>query len=135
MTEYVYEGIAICDAAHRATGNMLAGLVDPSPEGNRAFDDGRGIPLYPPGTTFQRDGIIVTASAAPTAYATVPLLRPLGYDRFAEFGSDGPTFPLLNAIGLSDAQVIGAKQNVKVMCGPRGIDWRAFVAAQGYVLP
>lgn len=136
MTDYTYACNVICPVEHVAIGNALAAGIDPGSGGNQTFSAAKGLACYPAGTTFTGQGLGKTASNPVSAYAAFPLLTALGYSRVAEFMSDGP-YPLLNALGISNAQIAAGKAALTITAGPRGQigTGQQFVVAQGYVLP
>jgi len=136
MSEYLYECHVICPVEHAAIGNALAAAIDPDAEGHLTFTPEKALKCYPAGTTFSGSGLGKTASNPVSAYAAFPLLKATGYARVTEFMSAGP-YPLLNDLGISNAQIAAGKSALTITAGPRGQIGTGpqFVAAQGYVMP
>ena len=134
MTAYIYAANVVCLESCLAVGNALAAAIDPDTGGAETFT--KGARCYPVGTTFTGIGPSRVASNSPAARATFPLLTANGYALVSEFMTAGP-WPLLNALGFSDAQIAGAKAVITLEVGPRetiephGIE---FVQSLGYVV-
>lgn len=134
---YVYWILEV--ATNKQVGNSVAALVVAEPGDLTAFNNAPAC--YHAGTTFsnQQDGpITIKVPSQPAAawYVGVPA-RQDTYEVAAEFAGDGP-YPLLNARGMTDAQVAAAKAHVTVFAGPRSTtepNWRAHIESLGYVLP
>lgn len=136
MSEYLYECHVICPVENAVIGNALAGAIDPDSGGALTFTDAKAIKCYPAGTTFSGSGLGKVASQPVAAYAAFPLLKATGYARVTEFMSAGP-YPLLNALGITDAQIAAGKAALTITAGERGQigTGQQFVVAQGYVMP
>lgn len=136
MSEYVYWISAV--ATDVAAGNALAALIGAEPGDASAFD--RGAPCYPTGTTFTTEGVPPFEYRSPGAPAAAWYVgvaaKKAAYDVAAEYVGAGP-YPLLNAMGVNDAQVAWFKQRVHVQAGGRGAteqNWHAFIESLGYVI-
>lgn len=136
MSEYLYECHVICPVENAVIGNALAGAIDPDSGGALTFTDAKAIKCYPAGTTFSGSGLGKVPSQPASAYAAFPLLKPTGYARVTEFMSAGP-YPLLNALGISNAQIAAGKAALTITAGPRGEIGTGpqFIAGNGYVMP
>lgn len=134
-----YSYFILAVATNKAVGNAVAALVAVEPGDSSAFDV--GIPCYPSGTVFSTavDGPISVRvpSNQPIAWCVPTSCTQSVYEVAAEFAGDGP-YPLLNARGMTDAQVAAAKAHVAVFAGPRSTtepNWRTHIESLGYVLP
>lgn len=133
MSGHIYWISAV--ATDIAAGNALAGLIGAEPGDATAF--ARGRPCYPAGTQLT---ITVTppfeqyVGDQPEAARYVGVAaKQEAYDIAAEYTGDGP-YPLLNARGVTDAQVAWFKARVSVQAGPRATTeptWRAFIESLG----
>lgn len=137
MSEYTYWISAV--ATDVAAGNQLAGLIGPEPGDATAFN--RAMALYPGGTTFTTVGVVPferqVGNRPIAAYYVGVAAKQAAYDVAAEFAGDGP-YPLLNALGVNDAQVAWLKERVRVDTGARNAteaNWRQFIESLGYVVP
>jgi len=134
---YAYYILAV--ATNKAVGNSVAALVAAEPGDLTAFDNAPAC--YPAGTTFsdQQDGpVTIKVPSQPAAAWYVGVACKVNaYEVAAEFSGDGP-YPLLNARGMTDAQIAAAKAHVTVFAGPRSTtepNWRAYIESLGYTLP
>jgi hypothetical protein len=124
-------------ATDQNAGNSLSSLIAAEPGDHTAFD--RGIPLYTPDTTFQdvQDGPVIVKQPSKAAVAwLVPVpVRESAYLPAAEYMGDGP-YPLLNGMGVSDAQIAGLKTLVFVDAQERAAgeaNLANFISERGYI--
>lgn len=137
MSGHIYWISAI--ATDIAAGNALAGLIGAEPGDATAFD--RGRPCYPSGTQFAVVGTppfeqYVGDQSEAARYVGVAAEQE-AYNIAAEYTGDGP-YPLLNALGVNDAQVAWFKARVFVQAGPRATtepNWLTFIESLNYTLP
>jgi len=132
MTAYTKAYNVVTD--NRDIGNALAGLLD-SVGGSMTFSDGHGIPCYPQGTTFTAAPAFVPSAAA-VRWASFPIVTVETAAVIEEFRGDGP-YPLLNARGVTDAQIAAFKPHLQIEGGDRaqyeqhGV---AFIQSLGFVV-
>lgn len=136
MSEYIYWIHAV--ATDKQSGNAVASLVAAEPGDATSFNNATAV--FPAGTVFtpSQSGIgAPTASNPPAAWYVGVACKQSAYEVAAEFAGNGP-YPLLNARGMTDAQIAAAKAHVTVFAGPRSTtepNWRAYIESLGYTLP
>lgn len=137
MSEHIYWITAV--ATDVAAGNQLAGLIGPEPGDATSLD--RGTPCYPGGTTFTPVGVVPferqVGNRPIAAYYVGVAAKQSAYEVANEYAGPGP-YPLLNALGINDAQVAWFKERVHVQAGTRETtepNWRNFIESLGYTLP
>ena len=137
MSEHIYWISAV--ATDVAAGNALAALIGAESGDATAFD--RGTPCYPIGTLFSLVGDPPLehheADNQAAAYYVGVAAEKSAYDVASEYVGAGP-YPLLNAMGVNDAQVAWFKQRVHVQAGSRETtepNWRNFIDYLGYTIP
>lgn len=130
MSNYKWCALAIATDVDK--GNMLSARMGVEPGDETAFT--RGLPVYPAGTTFQRNGLEVIPSAQPVGRFIRVLLMQRGHDLAHEFVSAGP----YTELGITQEQAAYIKSGVPhISIGGRELfdQWRAFIEAAGYVMP
>jgi hypothetical protein len=123
MTESLWKYLTVGVATNKTVGDSLAAAIAFGPDDNKTFT--RGTPLR----------LIGSESTTPVAWLAVVPLKQAAYDAVVEFNTPGPNFPLLNAAGLQDAQVLGAKVYVSALVGSREDilpQVASYVASLGY---